>query len=115
MECGQFVGKVKPETWWVNPWDFQKFATKGGAALGAADGIVNFGDSIWRWKPCFFFENFRGGICFVFFGMTKYGMKKFRLMVWNPPVFYILARVFTILSSKSPGIRNPSNVRIVQI
>lgn len=54
MECGQFVGKVKPETWWVNPWDFQKFATKGGAALGAADGIVNFGDSIWRWKPCFF-------------------------------------------------------------
>lgn len=62
-----------------------------------------------------FFRKFQRWNLFCFFGMTKYGMKKFRLMVWNPPVFYILARVFTILSSKSPGIRNPSNVRIVQI
>jgi len=71
MECGQFVGKVKPETWWENPWDFQKFATKGGAAwerrlMELRISVIRFGGG----NHGFFFENFRGGICF-FLGVTN--------------------------------------------
>lgn len=77
MECGQFVGKVKPETWWVNPWDFSKICHQGRSGLGAADdGIANFGIFDLAVETLFFFENFRGGICFVFLGGDKYGMKK---------------------------------------
>lgn len=108
MECGQFVGKVKPETWWVNPWDFQNLPPREEQRERLM--MIRFGGG----NPVFFSDFFGWNLFFFWGGRTKYGMKKFRLMVWNPPVFY-MARVFTILSSKSPGIRNPSNVRIVQI
>ena len=33
--------------------------------------------------------------------MTKYGMKKFRLMVWNPPVFYMARGFYHTFVKKS--------------
>ena len=48
MECGQFVGKVKPETWCMERLMMELHFL-----------VLRFGGG----NPVFF-ENFRGGICF---------------------------------------------------
>ena len=65
MECGQFVGKVKPETWWENPWDFSKIGHQGRSGMERRMMELRiFGDSIWRF---FLFLSDGTEVEFVFF------------------------------------------------